>query len=224
MNIIAVIVLSISSISISSSSSSNSMSIIMVNIIAIVSIIITPSSSLHSYQIMPQSTTRQVSRAGAAVELDATVASVRTRESTMANLAADVMLHSYGGDMALLCGGTIRGDLMIPPGPITVGDIMEIFPFEDPCIVIEICGKDLREAVENGLSTYPKQEGRFPHVSHGVHVVWDPDQPAMSRISSFSINDHPVEDGRLYRVVTRAYMQKGHDGFDSLTRVSSSVC
>ena len=37
------------------------------------------------------------------------------------------------------------------------------------------------EALENGVSQYPKLEGRFPQVA-GVNFAFDPDQPAGSRI------------------------------------------
>jgi len=45
------------------------------------------------------------------------------------------------------------------PGEITLGDIMEILPFEDPIVVIEVDGETLWGALEGALETWPAQEG-----------------------------------------------------------------
>jgi 2',3'-cyclic-nucleotide 2'-phosphodiesterase (5'-nucleotidase family) len=44
-------------------------------------------------------------------------------------------------------------------GFLTLGDVLEILPFEDPLIVLEISGKTLWDALEASLSTWPAQEG-----------------------------------------------------------------
>ena len=83
-----------------------------------------------------------------------------------------------GGDSdgVLICGGTLRGDSVYGPGTspgpklkamgspkaageITLGDIMEILPFEDPIVVIEVDGETLWGAFEGALETWPAQEG-----------------------------------------------------------------
>ena len=43
-----------------------------------------------------------------------------------------------GADAVIICGGTLRGDSQYGPGKITLGDILEIFPFEDPVVCIEV--------------------------------------------------------------------------------------
>lgn len=40
-----------------------------------------------------------------------------------------------------------------------MGDVLEILPFEDPIIVIEVDGEMLWDAIESSLSTWPSQEG-----------------------------------------------------------------
>jgi 5'-nucleotidase len=82
-----------------------------------------------------------------------------------------------GSDGVFICGGTIRGDSTYGPGTstarffrrifgliteqgvITLGDILEILPFEDPIVVIEVDGESLWNALESALSTWPAQEG-----------------------------------------------------------------
>lgn len=42
-------------------------------------------------------------------------------------------------------------------------------------------GDQLYKALENGVSQYPRLEGRFPQVS-GISFAFDPQKPAGSRI------------------------------------------
>ncbi|KAH8107148.1 Metallo-dependent phosphatase [Cristinia sonorae] len=125
------------------------------------------------------------------VELDCRSSLVRTEESASGNWFADVLRHAYddalcvktggGSDGVLICGGTIRGDSTYGPGTVTLGDILEILPFQDPIVVIEIDGETLWAALESALSTWPAQEGRFPVVS-GFRVSWDSRRPAGQRV------------------------------------------
>ncbi len=49
--------------------------------------------------------------------------------------------------------------LISSTGKITIGDVLEILPFEDAVVVIEIDGATLWDALESSLSAYPSQEG-----------------------------------------------------------------
>ena len=44
-------------------------------------------------------------------------------------------------------------------GNITLGDIMEILPFEDSLVVLELDGETIWAALEAGLGTWPAHEG-----------------------------------------------------------------
>jgi len=44
-------------------------------------------------------------------------------------------------------------------GKITLGNILEILPFEDPVIVLELDGETLWKALESSLEKWPAQEG-----------------------------------------------------------------
>ena len=44
-------------------------------------------------------------------------------------------------------------------GIITLGDILEILPFEDSILVLELDGQTIWDAFEAGLYTWPAQEG-----------------------------------------------------------------
>ncbi|KDN69183.1 putative 5'-nucleotidase domain-containing protein [Colletotrichum sublineola] len=93
--------------------------------------------------------------------LDARFTTVRMKESNMGNFVCDVMRHYHDADCALMAAGTIRGDQIYPPGAIRVRDITNCFPFEDPVIFIRVTGKQLWDALENGVSQYPAQEDGY---------------------------------------------------------------
>jgi 5'-nucleotidase len=85
------------------------------------------------------------------------------------NWFADILRHSYddapglkdrgGADGVFICAGTLRGDSVYGPGEVSLGDILEILPFEDPLIVLELDGETIWAALEASLETWPAQEG-----------------------------------------------------------------
>ena len=89
------------------------------------------------------------------------------------------------------------------------------FPFEDPCIVIRVTGAAILAALENSVSTYPALEGRFPQVSN-IQFEFDPSAKPNHRIKWVKLGDAPLDMERKFVVVTRGYMGRGKDGFDSL--------
>ena len=150
-----------------------------------------------------------------AAPLDARFTTVRLKESNMGNFICDLMRSHYGGDCCIMAAGTIRGDQIYPPGLLKVRDIMNCFPFEDPCVVIKVKGKAILEALENSVSLYPALEGRFPQVSN-IEFEFDPAKPPESRVKYVKIGNAPLDLGKIYVLVTRGYMARGKDGFDSL--------
>jgi 5'-nucleotidase len=111
---------------------------------------------------------------------------------------ADVMLHSYSDalekkgvstDLVMICGGAIRGDSRYGPGVVTLGDILEILPFTDAIVVIQLDGEAIWASLEGALSKYPAQEGRFP-IFAGMEVVADTSQPPGQRVKSVHLVSH----------------------------------
>ncbi|KAI0156793.1 Metallo-dependent phosphatase [Xylariaceae sp. FL1272] len=150
-----------------------------------------------------------------AAPLDARFRTVRLKESNIGNLVCDIMRCYYNGDCTLMASGTIRGDQICPPGPVLLKDILNCFPFEDPVIVIRVSGRAICDALENSLSQYPALEGRFPQVSN-IKFEFDARKPPNSRIVSATIGDKPIDMLKKYVLVTRGYMGRGKDGYDSL--------
>ncbi|KAK3706634.1 hypothetical protein LTR37_012643 [Vermiconidia calcicola] len=150
-----------------------------------------------------------------AAPLDARFTTVRMKESNMGNFVCDLMRFHYNADCTIMASGTIRGDQVYPPGMLRVKDLMNCFPFEDPCVVIALQGKYIVEALENAVGKYPALEGRFPQVS-GIEFTFDAKKPEGSRCTGVLINGEPIGAEQEYKVATRDYMVRGKDGFTSM--------
>lgn len=150
-----------------------------------------------------------------AAPLDARFTTVRLRESNLGNFVCDLMRYYYQSDCCIMAAGTIRGDQIYPPGVLRLKDLMDCFPFEDPVVVIKVTGKAILEALENGVSSYPSLEGRFPQVSNIRFQVNYSLKPG-SRILSAEIGNEPINLGKEYVLSTRGYMARGKDGYTSL--------
>jgi 5'-nucleotidase/UDP-sugar diphosphatase len=148
-----------------------------------------------------------------AVELDSRNPTVRTREAAIGNLVADAMRASTHADVAIVNGGGLRGGRIYPPGAtLSRRDVLEEMPFSNRVIAIELSGRNLRNAIENGLSELPNAAGRFPQVS-GMTVEADGTRPAGSRVSSIRVAGAPLDENKTYLVATNDFMARGGDGY-----------
>ncbi|KAG5645876.1 hypothetical protein DXG03_005023 [Asterophora parasitica] len=162
---------------------------------------------------------------------------IRTSESAAGNWFADIIRHAYDDALCMKgCGGA--DGVFICAGVVSLGNILEILPFEDPVVVLELEGAAIWDALESSLSTWPAQEGRFPVIS-GFRVSWDSRRKPGNRVrgvwllqeraesendaendkgtsTPVLIDGEPIArsaTGRKYKIVTREYMAEGHDGF-----------
>lgn len=147
------------------------------------------------------------------VALDGERANVRTRETNLGNFIADVMRNAVGADVAIANGGGIRASL--PAGPMKVGDVFTIVPFDNTVVLLEATGAQILKALENGLGKYPEQLGAFCQIS-GMTVLFDPAKPAGSRVVEVKVAGAPLDPAKLYKVATNDFMAAGGDGYTSL--------
>lgn len=91
------------------------------------------------------------------------------------------MLASTHSDCAILNSGTLRSDRIHPKGEFKLRDLVTIMPMMDPIIVLSATGEQIWKALENGVSQWPKLEGRFPQVA-GLRFAFDPSKPPKQRI------------------------------------------
>jgi 5'-nucleotidase len=149
----------------------------------------------------------------AEVELDGSRANVRTRETNLGNLVADVMREFARTDVALMNGGGIRDSLRA--GPITLGDIFRVLAFDNTIVTMRVTGAQLRSALENGVSQVEQGSGRFPQVS-GMAFVFDPRRPVGQRVLEVRVGPAPLDPTRTYTLATNDFVAGGGDGYTML--------
>ena len=148
-----------------------------------------------------------------ATGIDSRRATVRSREAAIGNLVADAMRMATGADIALTNGGGIRANRQYAPGTrLTRRDVLGELPFGNKTVVIELAGRDVVAALENGFSQVEKGSGRFPHVS-GLSVAYDPGRPAGSRVVSVTHGGGDIDPDRVYLLATNDFLGRGGDGY-----------
>jgi len=130
--------------------------------------------------------------------LDCRFSRIRTKETSVGNFVADLMRGCVRADVAILNSGTLRADSIIEAGDITLRDLQKLLPQDKAVCKVKLSGAQILAALENGVSQYPKLEGRFPQVS-GMVFEFDATKPSGSRIVPGSVHllkAASVQDGK----------------------------
>jgi 5'-nucleotidase / UDP-sugar diphosphatase len=154
-----------------------------------------------------------------ALALDSRTATVRTREAAIGNIVADAMREAAHAEVAIMNGGGIRGGKLYPAGAaLSRRDVLAELPFGNRAVTLDVSGRALKAAIENGLSLLPRAAGRFPQVS-GLTIQADLSRPPGSRVTSIKVGDAPLEEERMYRVATNDFLARGGDGYSMFADV-----
>lgn len=137
-------------------------------------------------------------------------ASVRTQETNLGNLVADVIRDAAGSDIAVTNGGGIRAS--IQAGDIRVADVYNTLPFDNSLVVVEMMGMDILEALEHSARLLPEQNGAFLQVSG---ITFEVDQNALpgGRIINAKVGENRLATGGYYTVATNDFLAAGGDGY-----------
>jgi 5'-nucleotidase len=145
------------------------------------------------------------------VALDARRQILRTQETGVGNFITDVMREALAADVAVMNGGGIRGDKVVPPGPLIRRDVYALVPFSNAVVKVELTGLALRQMLEHGLAQADNQGGGFLQVS-GARVSYDAHRPAGQRIVTLEVGGKAVDPGARYTVATIDFIANGGDG------------
>jgi len=144
------------------------------------------------------------------VDLDGERGSVRSRETNLGDLISDIMRDVSKADVTIINGGGIRAS--IKKGEIRVKEIYTALPFDNYIVAIKLTGREIREALEHGVSGVEEEEGRFPQVS-GLSFKYSPSDKKGSRIKEVFIAGKPIDLDREYIVATNDFLAVGGDGY-----------
>lgn len=122
---------------------------------------------------------------------------------------SEVMAEKGGVQIGLQNGGGLRRTL--EAGDITMGDLYEVMPYDNQVVTMELPGKDLKAAIENGLLNPNIGDGSFS----GLKVVYNSEAEFGSRLVSITLTDGtPILDDEYYSLATNDFILTGGDKYD----------
>lgn len=149
------------------------------------------------------------------VPLDAREALTRREETPLGRFFAALMRERVGGEVGLLNSGAIRGNRVIPAGPIAKRDVRELLPFSNTVTLLEVTGVVLRAALERSVDELPRPSGHFLQTA-GLRYEVDAAQPPGRRIGAVEVGGRPLDPAGLYRLAVPDYLARGKDGYAML--------
>ncbi|HZH99121.1 MAG TPA: 5'-nucleotidase C-terminal domain-containing protein, partial [Fimbriimonadaceae bacterium] len=144
--------------------------------------------------------------------IDGSRETVRKQESPMANVIADSMLEhgeKAGVELALINGGGVRGG--IDNGPITYEEAIQVQPFNNQLVMLDLTGDEIWKAIEYGIEGIPENKGQFLHVSKGSAYSFDLKRPKGQQVTAVTINGKPLDRAKTYRTIMNSFMAAGGD-------------
>ena len=140
------------------------------------------------------------------VLLDGDRPTVRSKETTLGNLMADLSRNAAHTDMAFINSGSLRASIL--PGKVTFGDILTTLPFNTVILSVKLPGRTVREILGFSASLNPEEQiGGFLQVS-GVRFVIENGQAR-----EIFVGDAPLDDDRVYTVAVPDFLLAGGDGY-----------
>ncbi|DAZ97725.1 TPA: hypothetical protein N0F65_009624 [Lagenidium giganteum] len=127
---------------------------------------------------------------------------VRVQDCAIGNIFADAAVQFYGpgqADVAVSNGGGIRGDKVLPAGPITLGEIVSWSPFSNTVMVTETTGAGLKkfitaQMVNNCGAGMVVPNGNYVHPA-GIKYVFKCSGQNAGELTTLEWQKHPSRTG-----------------------------
>lgn len=143
---------------------------------------------------------------------------IRKNETNLGNLIADAFRKELDADISYINGGSIRSH--INAGDVKFNDILNVLPYSNTGVVIEVSGATVVDMLETAVAKWPEESGNFPHVSGiSFYVNFAPD--ATERVYNVKIEDPssgeyvPIDLERTYTLASTNFILL--EGGDEMT-------
>ena len=121
------------------------------------------------------------------------------------------MLHSAfpSIDGVLLNSGSIRKGL--PAGKIFYQNLVDVLPFDDEAVLVQLTGKQIKEFVEHGIADYrTDMKTNALLQTSGIDYDFSPED---KEIKNITIKGNALDLDKEYTVLTSSYIAKGGDKY-----------
>src|SRR5688500_11082841 len=153
--------------------------------------------------------------------------SSRLRDTPLIDFILETERKITGADLASTAA--FSTDVRFGPGPITIAQVAQLYPYENTLRSVRITGKQLRDYLEFSarfwrtpasptapLQADPAIPGYNFDIVSGVEYVIDPSRPIGSRITRLDHKGAPVRDTDSFTMALTNYRQTGGGGYAML--------
>ena len=157
--------------------------------------------------------------------------SARIRDTPLIDFILETERKAAGSDLASTAA--FSTDLVMGPGPITIAQVAQLYPYDNTLRAVRITGKQLRDYLEFSsryyrtatspaapLETDPQIPGYNFDIVSGVDYVIDVSRPIGSRITRLDYKGAPVRDSDGFTMALNNYRQTGGGGYAMLSGAS----
>jgi hypothetical protein len=150
------------------------------------------------------------------------------QECSLGNLIADAMKDSTNTEIAFLCGGDIKNNML--KGNLTNRQLIDVMPFYNNIIVKRIHGQDILDALEYSVSSFPNPFNGFLQISGIIfdlntkinnEIKYETDKiyfVGERRVSNVKVNGEDLNLTKLYNVSMFEFIGNGGYGYSMFTK------
>ena len=130
-------------------------------------------------------------------------------ETNLGNLISDALRTVLGADIAYFNAGAIRSD--IEAGEITYNDLLNVLPFNNTGVVVEVSGQTIIEMLEAAVAKWPEESANYPHVS-GLMFYVNTLAAENERVYNVQIENpetetyEPLDPEKMYTLASSSYI------------------
>jgi 2',3'-cyclic-nucleotide 2'-phosphodiesterase/3'-nucleotidase len=132
-------------------------------------------------------------------------------DSPLGRWVSDVTRAAARADVSVQNNGGIRADL--DAGPVTVGDVYEIMPFDNLIAWVKLSGAQLLDVIEHGLAL------ERPSTFSGLQLRYDSSRPRGERVVEARLaNGESIDPGKEYVLAMTDFLAQGGDGYTMIAK------
>jgi 2',3'-cyclic-nucleotide 2'-phosphodiesterase (5'-nucleotidase family) len=154
--------------------------------------------------------------------------SARVKDTPLIDFILDTERKATGADLASTAA--FSTDLVMGPGPITIAQVAQLYPYDNTLRAVRITGRQLRDYLEfssryhripasptSTLEADPRIPGYNFDIVSGVDYLIDVTRPIGSRITRLDYKGTPVRDTDTFTMALNNYRQTGGGGYAMLS-------